>query len=70
MLQNQIRFKRFISISTTRENKGTKLEVPDPGHDQVLRFFSSAKVIVRELQKFVFANSSFDLMFDLKNELN
>lgn len=34
------------------------------------RFFSSAKVIVRELQKFVFANSSFDLKFDLKNELN
>ena len=34
------------------------------------RFFSSAKVIVRVHQKFVFANSSFDLMFDLKNELN
>ena len=47
VLQNQIRLKRFIGILTTRENMGTELKVPDPGHDRVLKFFGSAKVIVR-----------------------
>lgn len=60
---SQIRLPRFISILTTRENKGTELEAPNPSHDQVLRSFSSVKFIGTEFQeKFVFAKSSFDPM--------